>query len=80
LIKNIKAHFASYITSNLRCTQSSAQMLLCIKESLSDAAGKLKILSEVDKWKVDDKESGALLFKVIMQKAVVDTRATSLFF
>jgi hypothetical protein len=54
-------------------------MLSCIKESLSDA-GKLKILSESDKWKVNGKESGVLLFKIIMQKAVIDTRATSSFF
>jgi hypothetical protein len=54
-------------------------MLSCIKESLSDA-GKLKILSESTKWTVNGKESGVLLFKTIMQKAVVDTRATSSFF
>jgi hypothetical protein len=54
-------------------------MLSCIKESLSDA-GRLKILSKSDKWKINGNESGVLLFKIIMQKAVVDTRATSSFF
>jgi hypothetical protein len=54
-------------------------MLLCIKESLSEA-GKLKILSEANKWKANGVESGPMLFKYIMQKAVVDTRATSSFF
>jgi hypothetical protein len=78
-LDDIKAHVSTYITGNSRRTQNSAQMLSCIKELLSDA-GKLKILSEVDKWKVDDKESGVLLFKVIMQKAMVDARATSSFF
>jgi hypothetical protein len=68
-----------YIEGNSRRTQNSAQMLSCIKESLSDA-GKLKILSKSAKWTVNGKESGVLLFKNIMQKAVVDTRATSSFF
>jgi hypothetical protein len=78
-IADITAHVTTYINGNSRRTQNSAQMLSCIKESLSDA-GKLKILSESDKWKVNGKESGVLLFKIIMQKAVVDTRATSSFF
>jgi hypothetical protein len=78
-IAEITDHVTNYINGNSRRTQNSAQMLSCIKESLSDA-GKLKILSESDKWKVNGKESGVLLFKIIMQKAVVDTRATSSFF
>jgi hypothetical protein len=78
-IADITAHVTTYINGNSRRTQNSAQMLSCIKESLSDA-GKLKILSESDKWKVNGKESGVLLFKIIMQKAVIDTRATSSFF
>jgi hypothetical protein len=78
-IAEIRAHVSTYIEGNTRRTQNSAQLLSCIKESLSDA-GKLKILSESDKWKVEGKESGILLFKIIMQKAVVDTRATSSFF
>jgi hypothetical protein len=76
---DINTHVATYIDGNTRCTQNAAQMLTCIKESLSDA-GKLKILAESEKWKVNDKESGTLLFKYVMQKAIVDTRATSSFF
>jgi hypothetical protein len=78
-IAEITTHVQTYIEGNSRRTQNSAQMLSCIKESLSDA-GKLKILSESTKWTVNGKESGVLLFKTIMQKAVVDTRATSSFF
>jgi hypothetical protein len=78
-VENIRTHVETYINTNSRRTQNSAQMLSCIKESLSDA-GKLKILSESDKWTVGGKESGVLLFKIIMQKAVIDTRATSSFF
>jgi hypothetical protein len=71
-------HVQMYIEGNSRRTQNSAPMLSCIKESLSDAA-KQKILSESAKWTVNGKESGVLLFKIIMQKAVVDTRATAIF-
>jgi hypothetical protein len=78
-VENIRTHVETYINANSLRTQNSAQMLSCIKESLSDA-GKLKILSESDKWTVNGKESGVLLFKIIMQKAVIDTRATSSFF
>jgi hypothetical protein len=78
-IAEITTHVQTYIEGDSRRTQNSAQMLSCIKESLSDA-GKLKILSESAKWTVNGKESGVLLFKTIMQKAVVDTRATSSFF
>lgn len=75
----IKEHALTYINGETRRVQNSTQMLLCIKESLTEA-GKLKILSESSQWKANDKESGPMLFKYIMQKAVVDTRATSSFF
>jgi hypothetical protein len=54
-------------------------MLNCLKASLTDA-GWLKIMSEADKYTVEGKESGTLLFKLLMQTAVVDTVATAEFY
>jgi hypothetical protein len=78
-MNEIKTQVLTYIDGSNRRVQNSTQMLLCIKESLSDA-GKLKIPSEADQWKANGVENGLMLFKYIMQKAVVDTRATSSFF
>jgi hypothetical protein len=54
-------------------------MLNCLKASLTDV-GWLKIMSEADKYTVNGKESGPLLFKLLMQTAVVDTVATAEFY
>jgi hypothetical protein len=78
-MEEIETQVKTYVDGSNRRVQNSTQMLLCIKESLSEA-GKLKILSEANKWKANGVESGPMLFKYIMQKAVVDTRATSSFF
>jgi hypothetical protein len=79
LMQEIKTQVLTYIDGSNRSVQNSTQMLLCIKESLSDAR-KLKILSEAEQRKANGNDIGPMLFKYIMQKAVVDTRATLSFF
>jgi hypothetical protein len=46
-IADITAHVTTYINGNSRRTQNSAQMLSCIKESLSDA-GKLIMSTSIE--------------------------------
>jgi hypothetical protein len=77
--EEIKSHVTSYLDANGRKAQNSTQMLNCLKASLTDA-GWLKIMSEADKYTVNGKESGPLLFKLLMQTAVVDTVATAEFY
>jgi hypothetical protein len=77
--QEIKTHVTSYLVANGRKAQNSTQMLNCLKASITDA-GWLKIMSEADKYTVDEKESGPLLFKLLMQTAVVDTVATAEFY
>lgn len=79
LMAEVKAHVLTYITANHCRAQNSTQMLLCIKESLTEAR-KLKLLSESDQWKASDVENGPMLFKYIVQRAVVEIRATSSFY
>ncbi len=55
-------------------------MFHCIMNSLTEE-GLLKILTEQDKYHIgapnDHTPLGPLLFKLLMQKAIIDTRATS---
>jgi hypothetical protein len=80
---NILTHAQGYIFAENRASQNNMQMYNCITNSLSKA-GHLKILAEQDKYYVEDpnnannkRPSGPLLFKLLMQKAVIDTRATA---
>lgn len=78
----IRAHAETYVALETRQSQNNMQLYYCISSSLSKE-GQLKILAEQSKYHVgagnDRRPSGALLFKLLMQKAVIDTRATASF-
>lgn len=73
---DIVAHVATYINAQGRAAQNAVQMHHCIMNSLS-SEGNLKIVSEMERYFVNQVPVGPLLFKLLMQKAIVDTRATS---
>lgn len=75
--ENIRNHVASYLgQDNSRRSQNAQQMYYCIMASLSEA-GKNKILSESDHYIINGEFSGPDLFKLLMNKTIIDTRATS---
>lgn len=70
------ANNATYLGNQDRRAQNDTQMYHCIKNSLSPEAER-KILAERDSYHINGVPSGPFLFKLQMQKAIIDTRATS---
>ena len=67
---------STYIGNQDRQAQNNAQLYHCIKNSLT-AEAERKILAERDLYHINGQPSGPLLFKLLMQKAIIDTWATS---
>jgi len=76
-LNQIRDHCETYIHLQTRQAQNSYQMYACIMASLTDE-GRTKILTEADRYTINGIQSGPLLYKVLMSKAAVDTRATVL--
>jgi hypothetical protein len=78
--EEIRNHVDGYAANNTRQAQNNFQMYHCIMNSLTDE-GQQKILAEQSKYHTgegnDSRPSGPLLFKLLMQKAIIDTRATA---
>jgi hypothetical protein len=79
-VAEITAAVEGWITNESRRAQNNMQMFTCIMASLTKE-GRIKILAEQDKYHVGQGANrhacAALLFKLLMQKAVIDTRATA---
>jgi len=76
-VDEVREEVETYIDTETRRAQNSYQMYACIMSSLTDE-GRIKILTEAGKYTVNQIKSGPLLFKILMTKAAVDTRATVL--
>lgn len=80
LVAEITAAVQGWITEESRRAQNNMQMFTCIMASLTKE-GRIKILAEQDKYHVGEgtnrRACAALLFKLLMQKAIIDTRATA---
>ena len=72
----IRIFGATYINQQNRQRQNDAQMYHCLRNSLTEDASN-KILAERDNYYINQEPSGPLLFKLLVQKAVVDVRATA---
>jgi hypothetical protein len=79
-METLRNTVTGYVNNQTRQSQNDYQMFHCIMNSLTEE-GHLKILTEQDKYHIgaanDRTPSGPLLFKLLMQKAIIDTRATS---
>jgi hypothetical protein len=79
-METLRNTVTGYVNNQTRQSQNDYQMFHCIMNSLTEE-GRLKILTEQDKYHIgaanDRTPSGPLLFKLLMQKAIIDTRATS---
>ena len=71
----IRNHCQGYVLSHTRQAQHQFQLYQCLMASLTDK-GRLKIASETDKYSVNNIKCGPLLFKLLMSKAAIDSRAT----
>ena len=67
-----------YLGNQVQRGQLDAQLYHCIKNSVA-AEGRHKILAERDTNHMNGQPSGPLLFKLLMQKVVIDNWATSSF-
>ena len=78
--EEIRDHVSTYAAAESRRAQNNNQMYHCIMNSLTKD-GQAKILAEQSKYHTGEgnnrRPSGPLLFKLLMQKAVIDTRATA---
>ena len=74
-IEYIKNHAMTYIGHQTRKSQNSIQVYHFISNSVTEAAH-LNIVAESHKYKVQGTPVDELLFKFLIQEAVIDTRAT----
>eukprot|EP00957_Ditylum_brightwellii_P014240 1072152-Ditylum_brightwellii.AAC.1 len=74
--ENIIAFATAYQGGQMRRAQNYVQLFGCIKNLLSKIA-KLKILAETQSYTIGGNPDGELLFKFLMTKAIMDTRATA---
>ena len=74
-VQELEAFVNTYLNADGRQAQNDSQLYHCIKNSLTTDAER-KILSERDTYHINNVPSGSLLFKHLMQKSIVDSRAT----
>ena len=81
-LDNIRAYVNTYAgnanqaQNENRRAQNDCQFYLCLSSSLAEA-GNIKLIAEQDTHAINGRPSGSLFFKLSMQKAIVDARATS---
>jgi len=75
-IQHIRNQAYTFITTQSRAAQDSAQLASCLWNSLSQA-GRNKISIHQNEYTINDVPSGELLFKVIIRESYIDTNATT---
>jgi hypothetical protein len=78
-LQDVQNHVDAYIQLQTRQAQNAVQMFKCISNSLTEDA-RLKIVAETEVYTRHSAEAGPILFKLLTQKAVVDTRSTTNYF
>jgi hypothetical protein len=74
--EDVSAFVATVVGQETRQAQKDVQFYYCIANTL-DERGHLRILSEADSYTMEGTHSGRMLFKLIMLKANMDTRASA---
>ena len=74
--EDIRNHANTCMANESRQAQNNVQMHNCLTKSLTEE-GHLKIMEEADSCTSNGLAIGTLHFKLLMSKAVVDTRATA---
>lgn len=74
-LQQVRDHCATFVNQESRRSQHSYQMYECLVNSLTDVA-RVKIAPDSDQYTVNGVRCGPLLYKYMMAKATIDTRAT----
>ena len=74
-VENIEANVQHFIGNSSHQAQNSVQLFHFLTNSMTEAAH-LKIVAESDKYMDNETLVGEFLFKLMMQNAVIYTRAT----
>jgi hypothetical protein len=75
-LEQVREHVALYANSKTRATQDSAMFFLCLMASLSEE-GRTRVRIWREDYTYGEHLSGALLLKVIIRQACVDTKAST---
>ena len=75
-VEDIETNIQQLIRQQTRQSQNSVQLFHCLTKSMTEAAH-LKIVTESDKYMEGETPVGEQLFKLIIQKSVIDTWATA---
>ena len=75
-MEHIEADIQNFMGKQSRQSQNSIQLLHCLTNSTTEATH-LKIVAESDKYIDSETPVGKILFKLMMQKAVINKRATA---
>ena len=78
-LQKVQVHVDTYIQQQNRHAQNSVQMFKCISNSIMEDAH-LKIIMETETYMRHGTEAGPILFKLLMQKAIIDTHLTTNYF
>ena len=65
-----------FIGQQTRQAQNSVQLFHCLTNSITESV-QLKIVADSNKYMDDETPVGELLFKLMMQNSIIDTRATA---
>lgn len=73
--QQVRDHCATYVHQQSRRSQHSYQMYECLVNSLTESA-RVKIAPDSEQYTINGVRCGPLLYRYIMAKATIDTRAT----
>ena len=74
-LQQVRTHCQTYIGQPSRRSQHSYQMYECLVNSLTEAA-RIKISPDSEQYTINGVRCGPLLYRYMMAKASIDTRAT----
>ena len=74
-LQQVRDHCAAYVHRQTRQSQHSYQMYECLVNSLTEAA-RVKISPDSDQYTINGVRCGPMLYRYMMGKASIDTRAT----
>lgn len=77
-LENIKSKVISYAGTECRAAQNLTQMCTLLLDSLAEGT-RMEIMQVKEEWSINEEGHGPMLFKVLMNKTVVDNNHTTRF-
>ena len=75
-VENIEANIQNFVGQQTSQSQNSVQLFHCITKSMTESAH-LNIVAESKKYMYDETQFSELIFNLMMQKVIVNTRSTA---